>query len=118
MVWRGIERAIRDLIILPGAQTWWRTRKHWYTDNFQNLVDEIIAKSDGLLETLNSVLVRTLCGDFGESCSRLRKWFRQCFVGLEREVFDAVVQFLFDEGPVVTYPFFDWPQRRFAHVRA
>jgi hypothetical protein len=47
MVWRGIERAIRDLMILPGAQTWWRTRKHWYTDNFQNLVDEIIAKSDG-----------------------------------------------------------------------
>jgi hypothetical protein len=23
MVWRGIERAIRNLIILPGAQTWW-----------------------------------------------------------------------------------------------
>lgn len=47
MVWRGIERAIRDLIILPGAQAWWRTRKHWYTDNFQSLIDEMIVRSEG-----------------------------------------------------------------------
>jgi len=38
MVWRGIERAIRDIISLPGSQQWWETRKHWYTDNFQLLV--------------------------------------------------------------------------------
>jgi hypothetical protein len=47
MVWRGIERAIRDIIILPGAQTWWGTRKHWYTDHFQELVDDLIAKGAG-----------------------------------------------------------------------
>ena len=47
MVWRGIERAIRDLIILPGAQAWWSTRKHRYTDDFQRLIDDIIAKGEG-----------------------------------------------------------------------
>ena len=47
MVWRGIERAIRDLIIQPGAQAWWRTRKHWYTDDFQKLIDDIIARGEG-----------------------------------------------------------------------
>ena len=47
MVWRRIERAIRDLIILPGAQTWWQTRKHWNTDNFQRLIEETIARSEG-----------------------------------------------------------------------
>jgi hypothetical protein len=47
MVWRGIERAIRDLIILPVAQMWWQTRKHWYTDNFQSLIDNIIATGKG-----------------------------------------------------------------------
>ena len=47
MVWRGIERAIRDTIILPGAQAWWGTRKHWYTDPFQKLIDNMIAKREG-----------------------------------------------------------------------
>ena len=47
MVWRGIERTIRDLIILPGAQTWWQTRQHWYTDNFQRLIEESIARREG-----------------------------------------------------------------------
>ena len=47
MVWRGIERAIRNLIILPGAQAWWSTRKHWYTEDFQRLIEDIIAKGEG-----------------------------------------------------------------------
>jgi hypothetical protein len=46
MVWRGIQRAVRDIIALPGAQTWWGTRKHWYTDQFQKLIDDMIAKRD------------------------------------------------------------------------
>jgi hypothetical protein len=47
MVWRGVERAIRDLMILPGAQAWWQTRKHWYTDDFQQLINNMIAQSEG-----------------------------------------------------------------------
>ena len=35
------------MIILPGAQAWWGTRKHWYTDPFQKLIDNMIAKREG-----------------------------------------------------------------------
>jgi len=47
IVWRGIELTIRDLMILAGPQAWWQTRKHWFTDKFQELVESIIAKADG-----------------------------------------------------------------------
>ena len=47
MVWRGIERTIHDLMILDGPPAWWQTRKHWFTDNFQELIEDIIAKGDG-----------------------------------------------------------------------
>lgn len=47
MLWRGTQRTLRDLIILPGAQAWWRTRSHWYSDGFQRLLDEMIEKAEG-----------------------------------------------------------------------
>ncbi|MGB5630912.1 MAG: hypothetical protein WBM57_16210 [Woeseiaceae bacterium] len=47
IVWRGIERTIQDLMILAGPQTWWETRRHWFTDSFQELIDRIIQKSEG-----------------------------------------------------------------------
>lgn len=46
MTWRGIERVIRDIIAHSGAQAWWKTRQHWYTDDFQDLIAGIIADSD------------------------------------------------------------------------
>ena len=46
MTWRGIERVIRDIIAHPGAQAWWKTRQHWYTDEFQDLIGGIIAESE------------------------------------------------------------------------
>lgn len=45
-IWRGIERTIRDLLCLPGSQAWWETRKHWYTDDFQSLVSDLIARGN------------------------------------------------------------------------
>ena len=45
-IWRGIERTIRDLLCLPGSQAWWEIRKHWYTDVFQSLVADLIARGD------------------------------------------------------------------------
>ena len=47
MVWRGVERTIQDLMVLDGPPAWWQTRKHWFTDNFQDLIEGIIAKGDG-----------------------------------------------------------------------
>ena len=47
MIWQGIERTIRDLIIMSGSQSWRRTRRHWYSDQFQALVDGLIDESEG-----------------------------------------------------------------------
>jgi hypothetical protein len=44
--------------------------------------------------------------DFGESITRHGRR-GQNFVDLERKVFDAVIQFLFDGGTTVIHPFMD-----------
>jgi hypothetical protein len=38
-LWRGYERTLADTVAYPGFQTWWPTRKHWYTDEFCALID-------------------------------------------------------------------------------
>jgi len=65
---------------------------------------------------LPSVLsrARTSLDGFRESIHRYGRWFCQCLVDLERKVFDAVVQFLFEGGPTVIRPFIDRSQRCFA----
>ncbi len=35
-----------DLISYPGVQQWWKTRRHWQTEEFARIVDTIIAKGD------------------------------------------------------------------------
>jgi hypothetical protein len=34
------------LIAYPGVQQWWEVRKHWHTEEFSRVVDEIIARGD------------------------------------------------------------------------
>ena len=41
-LWRGYERTIADTVAYPGFQTWWPTRKHWYTDEFCALINRHI----------------------------------------------------------------------------
>ena len=43
-LWAQIERTTADLLAYAGTRQWWETRRHWYTDEFASLVDEIIAK--------------------------------------------------------------------------
>jgi hypothetical protein len=42
--WGKIERTMSDLIAYPGVQQWWETRRHWHTEEFNRVVDAIIAK--------------------------------------------------------------------------
>ena len=42
--WGKIERSMSDLIAYPGVQQWWDTRRHWHTEEFGRVVDEIVAK--------------------------------------------------------------------------
>jgi hypothetical protein len=44
--WRAIERTMIDLISYPGVQQWWETRKHWHTEEFDQVVVAIIAKDN------------------------------------------------------------------------
>jgi len=43
-LWAQIERTMMDLLGYPGLRQWWETRRHWYTEEFACVVDEIIAK--------------------------------------------------------------------------
>jgi hypothetical protein len=42
-VWRGLEASVDDFFAFPGAQAWWKTRSHWYSDQFRALIEEKIA---------------------------------------------------------------------------
>ena len=44
--WGKIERTMSDLIAYPGLQQWWKTRKHWHTEEFARVVDAISAKGE------------------------------------------------------------------------
>ena len=43
-LWGEIERTMTDFLAYPGVRQWWETRKHWHTEEFGRVVDEIIAK--------------------------------------------------------------------------
>ena len=45
-LWGEIERTMSDVIAYPGVQEWWKTRRHWHTEEFGRVVDAIIAKGD------------------------------------------------------------------------
>jgi hypothetical protein len=44
--WGKIERTMSDVLAYPGIQQWWKTRRHWHTEEFGRIVDAIIAKGD------------------------------------------------------------------------
>jgi len=45
-LWGEIERTMSDMIAYPGIRQWWETRRHWHTEEFGCVVDEIIARGD------------------------------------------------------------------------
>jgi len=36
-----VETIMRDINANPGVQAWWRTRSHWFTDEFAKLINEL-----------------------------------------------------------------------------
>lgn len=49
-LWRGTERGVADMIAYPGALAWWKTRKHWHTDEFVELVEKYVGNEATLYE--------------------------------------------------------------------
>jgi hypothetical protein len=43
-LWGEIERTMSDVLPYPGVREWWKTRRHWHTEEFARVVDAIIAK--------------------------------------------------------------------------
>jgi hypothetical protein len=39
-VWRGFEVGIRDINGYPGVQAWWRSRSHWFTEEFAKVINQ------------------------------------------------------------------------------
>ena len=44
--WGKIERTMSDVIAYHGVQEWWKTRRHWHTEELGRVVDAIIAQGD------------------------------------------------------------------------
>ena len=42
-IWRGFERQIHEVVQLPGVQEWWAIRRDWFSDEFQQYLDGLIA---------------------------------------------------------------------------
>jgi len=43
-IWRGFERQLTEVSQLPGVQQWWALRRNWFSDDFQEFVDKLIAQ--------------------------------------------------------------------------
>ena len=43
-LWGEIDRTMSDFIAYPGLQQWWKTRRHWHSDEFAEVIDTIIAR--------------------------------------------------------------------------
>jgi hypothetical protein len=40
-VWRDINAPMREFIAPPGVQAWWRSRSHWFNEDFAKHIDEL-----------------------------------------------------------------------------
>jgi hypothetical protein len=45
--WDALQAQMADIIAYAGVQEWWRTRKHWYTDEFRRVVEGVIELGAG-----------------------------------------------------------------------
>ena len=44
VAWKTLEAPVDDLIAYVGIQTWWHTRRHWYSEPYQARIEEKIAR--------------------------------------------------------------------------
>jgi len=46
-LWSTQRHAIAALLMQPGQQQWWETRRHWYDIEFQEYVNQVIDSGEG-----------------------------------------------------------------------
>jgi len=45
-LWDEIDRTMSDFLAYNGVREWWPTRRHWHTEAFARIVDDIIARGE------------------------------------------------------------------------
>ena len=48
-IWRQAEAPLRDFSAYPGVQAWWRSRSHWFSEDFANLVNQLQRRLQGCM---------------------------------------------------------------------
>ena len=43
--WRSIDSIARETLQRPGQRQWLETRRHWFTDEFQSYLEEVVSNS-------------------------------------------------------------------------
>jgi len=41
-VWRGLDASLKDVCLYPGTRDWWRTRKHWFSQEYASHVERYL----------------------------------------------------------------------------
>jgi len=42
-IWRGFQRQLDEVVRYRGVQEYWKSRRDWYSDEFQEFIDEMMA---------------------------------------------------------------------------
>ncbi len=45
-LWSIYRHSIADLLVQPGQQQWWETRRHWYDKEFQEYINEVMESGE------------------------------------------------------------------------
>ena len=46
-LWYSFRSSIVDLLTNPGVREWWQFRRHWFTDEFQQFVEDTVSEEQG-----------------------------------------------------------------------
>lgn len=44
--WRGFKRQIQEVMSYNGSRQWWEIRKSWFSDDYQQYIDELITSTE------------------------------------------------------------------------
>jgi hypothetical protein len=46
-LWEGLKETMVDSLSYPGCKEWWERRRHWFYEEFREMVDEAILRKSG-----------------------------------------------------------------------
>ncbi|NCF19582.1 MAG: hypothetical protein GWP63_15170 [Haliea sp.] len=46
-LWKGLQETMIDTLYYKGCKEWWERRRHWFYEEFRELVDNIVSQNSG-----------------------------------------------------------------------